>query len=81
MKFRSFSCGRGMHRVFLFKSLFHVEVGWMTFNKLNNKYSIEIKRVNFLIAYYEFYSHKTSEFFSETTNLTKRDFKHGNYIK
>ena len=81
MRFRSFSCGRGVHRIFLFKSLFHVEIGWMTFHRHVNKYSIEIKRVNFLKAYYEFYSYKTNEFFRETTNLTNRDFKHGNYIK
>ncbi len=75
MKFRSFSCGRGVHKVFLFKSLFHVESGYMVFHRHGNKYTTDIKRVNFLKGYYDFFSHKISDYFYETTGTLKQNLK------
>ena len=82
---KTFSCGRGIHKVFKFQGLFPVESGYLILRRQGSRLnyvvvvdSLDLKPLKGLArlwALLKYFNHKNSLYFGETTDLTKEYFK------
>lgn len=75
---KTFSCGRGVHKLFVFDGMMVVQTGWMHYSKHSPVFiTIGEKlglwdRVKATLNYFE---HSNSDYTSDTTEITAKDLK------
>lgn len=75
---KTFSCGRGVHRLFVFDGMMVVQTGWVCYSKyslasitIGNKLGL-LDRVKATLSYL---NHSKSDYMSDTTETTAKDLK------
>lgn len=79
---KTFSCGRGTHKVFVMDGLNVVETGYMQYRRTSpttNSCSMDTYKVTGfwakVKAYFDYRSHKSSPYFGDTSYTTAKDTK------
>lgn len=79
---KTFSCGRGTHRIFVMRGVNVIETGYMQYRRTSpstNSVTMDTHKVTGLWAkvkaYFDYKSHKSSPYFGDTSDITAKDTK------
>jgi hypothetical protein len=81
-KLKSFTCGRGIHKVYIFKGLLPIEQGYITITKsrgsTENSCSMRLEKLSMLgrvFSFIDYLDHKNSIYFRDSSSMISSTYE------